>query len=98
MAQKALSSAAPEDLLSVLERLYPDLRRNTASTGSDVLEEGSSLHAALNSILDIDQAKYTQYIAASTLLRKAIGFEPGEMGIIVNGRVRLILHDFLSLC
>jgi hypothetical protein len=96
-AQRALSSSTPEDLLSVLDRVSPSLKERIIDADAQaVLAEESSLHHILNSMVEIDQSAYNKYIEASALLSKTIGLAPGEMALIINGRVRDILHCIIT--
>jgi hypothetical protein len=88
-AKRALSSSTPDDLLSVLDRVSPSSKeRITNADAQAVLAEESNLHRILNSVAGIDQIAHSKYIEASRLLIKTIGLSPGEMALIINGRVR----------
>ena len=99
-AKKALSSSTPEDLLSVLDRVSPNLKERIIDADAQaVLSEESILHRILNSVAEIDQNAYDKYIESSALLSKIIGLAPGEVALIINGRVRnfFVLHHLCCL-
>lgn len=76
----------------MLGRLSPSLKeRIIGADAQAVLAEESSLHGLLNSMVEIDQSAYSKHLEASALLSKTIGLAPGEMALIINGRVRDIL-------
>jgi len=91
-AKRALSSSTPDDLLSVLDRVSPSSKDRIINADAQaVLAEESNLHRILNSIAEIDQTAHSEYIEASGLLSRTIGLSPGEMALIINGRVRDIV-------
>ena len=83
-----------------MDRISPSSKERAIDADAQaVLVEESGLHRILNSMVEIDQNAYNKYIEASALLSKTIGLAPGEMALIINGRVRDIsaLHRLRCL-
>lgn len=97
-SQHALANASAEDLLSVLNRISPNLKDRTAEHNTQaVLEEESPLHALLTpAAIQANRSTYGTYVQSTRLLKKILGLTGPSL--IVNGRVSCNFIDASGYC